>query len=219
MNLDGNLSPKNVSISINLDDTNNKIDDVNVADVAVVVAMDAVNILPIVLFNSTDSGHVPNMQIDPSFELHETYNITQQISAVEIPQDPLDLPLNESLSERHNVTENIPQEKIPNDHTPPQTFNNVVVHKTPDKMSQESLDGVTETSHLTPTIPTFPTPVDQGENCKKKEKLLSAISCKAWRNYYKRKYEEKKKTRKCAEEKGTENCSRILCKKQQNVKE
>ncbi|KAK4884108.1 hypothetical protein RN001_000379 [Aquatica leii] len=145
-----NLSPENVSISINLDDTNNKIDDVNVADVAVgsIVAMDDVNILPILMFNSTDSSHVPDMQIDPSFELHQTYNIAQQISALEIPHDLSDLPINKSLSERHNVTENIPQEKIPNDDTPPQTFNNVVVHKTPDKMSQESLDGVKHLIYL-----------------------------------------------------------------------
>ncbi|KAF5275269.1 hypothetical protein FQA39_LY06929 [Lamprigera yunnana] len=145
--------------------------------------------------------------------LSKRHNVTEKNPTDEIPQYyTSDSPLGNSSSERHTVAEKVPEQRIPNGHTSdvqfeeaslsePQTLNNVIVHKTPDTlMSQESLDGVAETSHLSPTTPftRHLTPVDQAENFKKTKRFPSAISCKE------RKDEEKKKTRKCPEEKGTE---------------
>nr|CAI5818023.1 unnamed protein product [Callosobruchus analis] len=68
-----------------------------------------------------------------------------------------------------------------------------------DKLSsQGSSNEVKETSETSPTTPfsrhlSFPTPVDQVERSRMKEKLPSAISCKEWRKYYEKKEEEKQK--------------------------
>nr|CAI5820099.1 unnamed protein product [Callosobruchus analis] len=74
-----------------------------------------------------------------------------------------------------------------------------IAQVTADKLSsQGSSNEVKETSETSPTTPfsrhlSFPTPVDQVERSRMKEKLPSAISCKEWRKYYEKKEEEKQK--------------------------
>nr|CAI5818622.1 unnamed protein product [Callosobruchus analis]CAI5818749.1 unnamed protein product [Callosobruchus analis] len=74
-----------------------------------------------------------------------------------------------------------------------------IAQVTPDKLSsQGSSNEVKETSETSSTTPfsrhlSFPTPVDQVERSRMKEKLPSAISCKEWKKYYEKKKEEKQK--------------------------
>ncbi|VEN39721.1 unnamed protein product, partial [Callosobruchus maculatus] len=134
-------------------------------------------------------SHRPESPLEPQSD-------KERRSAVEgIVEDHSNLVL-EDLSQNDGANDNCNRDKDDSE----QSEQSVLppIHTTPDKLSSSQKTANEETSQTSPTTPfsrhlSFPTPVDQSQRSKTKEKLPSAISCKEWRRYYEKKEEEKQK--------------------------